>query len=191
MQFGFMPGHGTTEVIFIVGQLQEKFCAVNKTLHMAFVDLEKVFGHVPGRVIWWALHKLSINEWLVQLIQRMYENARRSMHVSWNLSEEFSVKVGVHQGSCLSPLLFITVLEALSQEFHTECPLEKLYADDLVIITELLEELQWKLILWKTNIEGKGLRFIIGNFLWCLFQFDPQVMQWHPWPSEVWCQLQV
>ena len=48
------------------------------------------------------------------------------------LDEPFSVKVGVHQGSVLSPLLFITVLEALSQEFRTGCPCELLYADDLV-----------------------------------------------------------
>ena len=37
------------------------------------------------------------------------------------------------------PLLFITVLEALSHEFHTGCPWENLYADDLVIISESLE----------------------------------------------------
>ena len=41
----------------------------------------------------------------------------------------------------ISPLLVITVLEALSQEFRTWCPWENLYADDLVIITESLEEL--------------------------------------------------
>ena len=43
------------------------------------------------------------------------------------------VKVGVHQGSVLSPLLFIIVLEALSQEFRTKKPWELLYTDDLVI----------------------------------------------------------
>ena len=50
------------------------------------------------------------------------------------------MKVGVHQGSVLNPLLFIIVLEALSREFHSGVPWEDLYADDLVIITELLEE---------------------------------------------------
>ena len=35
---------------------------------------------------------------------------------------EFGVRVGVHQRSVLSPLLFIIVLEALSREFPTGCP---------------------------------------------------------------------
>ena len=50
------------------------------------------------------------------------------------------MKVGVHQGSVLSPLLFIIVLEALSREFRYGVPWEDLYADDLVIIAESLEE---------------------------------------------------
>ena len=50
-------------------------------------------------------------------------------------SKAFSVKVGVHQGSVLSPLLFIIVLEALSssREFREGyLPMEMFYADDLV-----------------------------------------------------------
>ena len=42
-QFGFVPGRGTTDAIFVVWQLQEKYLAVNKMLYMAFVDLEKAF----------------------------------------------------------------------------------------------------------------------------------------------------
>ena len=68
-----------------------------------------------------------------------------------------------HQGSCLSPLLSITVLEALYQEFRTGCSWEDLYADDRVIVTESLEELQEKLVLWKTNMEGRGLRVNTGK----------------------------
>ena len=47
MQFGFMSGRGTTDAIFIVRQLQEKYLAKNKELWMAFVDLEKAFDRVP------------------------------------------------------------------------------------------------------------------------------------------------
>ena len=39
----------------------------------------------------------------------------KCIHVGEGYSEEFEVKVGVYQGSILSPLLFINVIEALSQ----------------------------------------------------------------------------
>jgi len=45
----------------------------------------------------------------------------------------FEVKVGMHQGSGLSPLLFVTVMEAISREFRVALPWELLYADDLAV----------------------------------------------------------
>ena len=51
-QFGFVPGRGTTDAIFVVRQLQEKYLAANKRLHMAFVDwrrlLIKYLGMLSG-----------------------------------------------------------------------------------------------------------------------------------------------
>ena len=32
-QFGFVPGRGRTDAIFVVRQLQEKYLAANKRLH--------------------------------------------------------------------------------------------------------------------------------------------------------------
>ena len=100
--FGFVPGRGTTDAIFVVRQLQEKYLAANKRLYMAFVDLEKAFDRVPRKVIWWALRKLDVDEWIVRLVQGMYSNARSRVRVGEGFSEEFEVKVGVHQGSVLS-----------------------------------------------------------------------------------------
>ena len=48
----------------------------------------------------------------------MYENVRSCVWVCKGLSDEFEVKFGVHQGSVLSPLLFIIVLDALSREIR-------------------------------------------------------------------------
>ena len=162
-QFGFVPGRGTTDAIFVVRQLQEKYLAANKRLYMAFVDLEKAFDRVPRKVIWWALRKLGVEEWIVQLVQGMYADAWSRACVGEGYSEEFEVKVDVHQGLVLSPLLFIIVLEALSREFRSGVPWEDLYADDLVIITESLEECVRRLLTWKEAMEKKGLRVNAGK----------------------------
>ena len=162
-QFGFVPGRGTTDAIFVVRQLQEKYLAANKRLYMAFVDLEKVFDRVPRKVIWWALRKLGVEEWIVRLVQGMYANAWSCVCVGEGYSEEFEVKVGVHQGSVLSPLLFIIVLEALSCEFRSGVPWDDSYADDLVIIAESLEECVRRLLTWKEAMEKKGLRVNAGK----------------------------
>ena len=163
MQFGFMPGRGTTDAIFILRQLQEKHLAKNKKLYFAFVDLEKAFDRVPRKVIWCAMRKLGIEEWIVRFVQAMYNNTRSRVRVNNTYSDEFGVKVGVHQGSVLSPLLFVIVLEALSCEFRTGTPWELLYADDLVISAETEEGLKMKLNKWKTEMEAKGLRVNMGK----------------------------
>ena len=65
---------------------------------MAFIDLEKAFDRVPREVIWWALRNLGVEERNVRLVQGMYANARSRVSVGEGYSEEFEVKVGVHQG---------------------------------------------------------------------------------------------
>ena len=62
MQFGFMPGRGTTDAIFIVRQLQEKDLDKNKNLYFAFIDLEKAFDRVPREVLWWTMRAVGVSE---------------------------------------------------------------------------------------------------------------------------------
>ena len=72
--------------------------------------------------------------------------------------EKLGVVVGVHQGSVLSRLLLIIVLEAPSREFHTGCTWGLLYAEYLMISAESIEALLVKLKTWKSEVEKKGLR---------------------------------
>jgi len=130
-QFGFVPGQGTSDAIFLISQLQEKHFAVNKPLFIAFVNLEKAFDQIPRKVLSWALRCLDVEKWAVRVIQGMYTYVRSQVRVNGQYREEFGVGVCVHQGSVLSPLLFILVLEVLSCEFRTGVPWELLYDDDL------------------------------------------------------------
>ena len=90
--------------------------------------------------------------------QGMLANARSRVRVDEGFSKEIEVKVGVHQESVLGPLIFIIVLEALSHEFRADVPWEVLYADDLVIIADSLEECVRRLLIWKEAMEREGLR---------------------------------
>ena len=109
------------------------------------------------------MRKLGIDKWLVRLVQSLYKDMRSRVRVGDGYSEEFGVGVGVHQGSVLSLLLFIIMLEALSREFCTGCPWELLYADDLMISAESMEELLVKLKTWKSEMEKKGLCVNMGK----------------------------
>ena len=109
------------------------------------------------------MRKLGVEEWIVRLVQGMYANKRSCVRVGEGYSEEFEVKAGVHQGLVLSRLFFIIVLEALSHEFCPGVPWEDLYADDLVIIAETLEEYAMRLLTWKEAMKEKGLRVNAGK----------------------------
>ena len=65
---------------------------------------------------------------LIHLVKAMYSNAKFSLQVNGSSSESFKVTIGVHQGSVLSQLLFIIMMEALSREFRVSDPWELLYA---------------------------------------------------------------
>ena len=96
MQFDFMPGRGTTDAIFILQQVHKKYLGKHKDLYFAFVNLEKAFDLVPRKVLWWALRKVGVDEWLIRTIQAMYSNAKSSVQINSQFSSWFSVQVGVH-----------------------------------------------------------------------------------------------
>ena len=109
------------------------------------------------------MRKLKIDEWVIQVVKTMYDDAQSKVRIANSCSNPVNVSVGVHQGSVLSPLLFIIVMEALSREFRIGCPWELLYAGDLAIVAESLEELKIRLKNWKSWLEEKGLKVNVGK----------------------------
>jgi len=51
----------------------------------------------------------------------MYAGAKIIVRIVYSKSNGFDVKVGIHHGSALSPLLFVIVMEDLFREFRVVC----------------------------------------------------------------------
>ena len=68
-QFGFMPGRSTTEAIFLIRQVMERFREQKKDLHMVFIDLKKAYDKIPINVMWWALDKHKVPSKYATLIK--------------------------------------------------------------------------------------------------------------------------
>ena len=104
-QFGFMPGRSTTETIFLTMQLMERYRKQKKDLHMVFIDLEKTYDKVPRNVMWWALEKKKVPTKYVTLIKDMYDDVVTSVKACDSETSDFPLKIGLHQGSVLSPYI--------------------------------------------------------------------------------------
>ena len=78
----------------------------------------------------WAMRKKGLPKILVKAVMSLYEGAEMK-------GEEFSVKVGGHQGSVLLPLLFAVVIDEVTKNPRKGRMKRILYADDLVLMGKL------------------------------------------------------
>ena len=69
----------------------------------------------------------------VRLVQDMYEESETMVRCSVGTTESFKVKVGLHQGSALSPFLFLVIMNRITDEIRREPPWTMLFVDDIVI----------------------------------------------------------
>ena len=161
--FGFMSGKGTVDAIFLLRQVQEKILEGNDKRYWAFVDLEKAFDRVPREVVYWSLRRKGITEKIVRIIKSMYDGAVTTVRCGAGNTKQFEIRVGLHQGSCLSPLLFIIVMDAVSEFVRRDAPWDMLYADDLVVAEDSESNLQTRFLRWQQALEIQGLRINVGK----------------------------
>ena len=88
----------------------------------------------------------------------MYTGAKTVVRTVYGNGNGFEIKVGMHQGSALRPLLFVIVMEALSRDFKVALPSQLLYADDLVVIADIEDDLIKRLNEWKDFVENRSMR---------------------------------
>ena len=104
-QAGFRPGRSTTEQIFNVTILCEKYLQHQQDLYHVFIDFKKAFDRVWHAALWATMRHFNINN--------LYDKATSAVYVNNSIGDWFRTTIGVRQGCVLSPTLFNIFLERI------------------------------------------------------------------------------
>ena len=86
-QYGFMPGKSTTDALFALRELMEKYRKGQKELHCVFVDLEKAYDKVPREEVWYCMRKSGLAEKYVRIVQDMYDDSITAVRCAVGVTE--------------------------------------------------------------------------------------------------------
>ncbi|KAK3517039.1 hypothetical protein QTP70_033133 [Hemibagrus guttatus] len=87
-QYDFMPRKSTTDAIFALRILMEKYRDGQRELHCVCVDLEKAYDRVPREELWYCMRKSGVAEKYVRVVQDMYERSRTVVRCAVGQTEE-------------------------------------------------------------------------------------------------------
>jgi hypothetical protein len=65
--------------------------AVDRPLHLLFVDLEKAYDSVPLQNLWKALERYNVNNNIIRAIKRLYENSFSKIKIGKQPSSGFYI----------------------------------------------------------------------------------------------------
>ena len=157
-QYGFIPGKETNGAMFALRMLMKKYREGQRELHCVFVDLEKNYDRVLREELWYYMRKSGMAEKYVRLVQDMYQGSETVTRCAIGTTKSFKVKVGLHQGSALSPFLFAMIMDRLKDEIGREPTRMMLFADDIVICEKTREEVEQRLECWRYALKRRGIK---------------------------------
>ena len=105
-------GRSTTEQIFNLRILCEKYLQHQQSLYHVFVDFKKAFDRVWHAALWATMRLHNINDNPIRTTECLYNKATSAVYHD-NIGEWFRITIGVRQGCLLSSILFSIFLERI------------------------------------------------------------------------------
>lgn len=105
-QCGFRKYRNTIDMMFCSKRIAEYGREKRLVVYKCYIDFTKAYDKVDRGVLWKILGLIGIPANLVELIKSLHVGAKATARMDGIFSEEFELKVGLKQGSILSPLLF-------------------------------------------------------------------------------------
>ena len=157
VQSGFRRGRGCTDQTFAVREICEKYLKKGKDVYFAFLDLEKAYDRVDRDAMWNVLRLYGVGGKLLKAVKSMYAGSKACVRVGNEMSEWFTVRVGLRQGCVMSPWLFNLYIDGVVREVNARVlgrgvelidandnawqMNQLLFADDTVVVADSEEKL--------------------------------------------------
>ena len=105
----------------------------------------------------------------IDIIKDMYDGVVAIVRTCGDITSDFSITIGLHQGSALSPfLLFVIVMDGLTRAIQDEISWCMLFADDIILVDKTRVGVNAKLELWRQTLESRLSR-VKTEYMECKF----------------------
>ena len=86
-QAGFRAGRSTTEQIFNLRVLCEKYLQHQQDLYPVFIDFKKAFNRVLHAALWATMKNYNISTNLIQVVKNLYDKATSAVLFSSSIGD--------------------------------------------------------------------------------------------------------
>lgn len=132
-QSGFRPAHSTaTALVKITDDIRYGMEKGHLTV-LTLLDFSNAFNTVDFDILLELLRSINISSTVVDWFQHYLFGRRQRVHLEDSISSWCTTSAGVPQGGVLSPLLFATFINSISNKLTSSY---HLYADDLQIYSQ-------------------------------------------------------
>ena len=97
----------------------------------------------------------------IRIVQDMHRGCKTAVRSAAGESNSFEVEVGRHQGSALSPYLFLLLMDVLTEDVRKDVHGSMMFADDIVLCGDDETDMTEYLETWRRPLEDRGMRISI------------------------------
>ncbi|KAH0475271.1 MAG: hypothetical protein KVP17_002983 [Porospora cf. gigantea B] len=130
-QFAYIPGR---RILTAVKQVD---AGIRQGLDTVCLDLTAAFDMVDKHRVATYLKRVGLRQSLTSAVLLKLSSTRNMIKIGNTISSPFSTARGVPQGGCLSPVLFLFVMDALASKIAAQGAIPTLYSDDVAIQGDL------------------------------------------------------
>jgi len=140
-QTGFQKGKGTNVNITLMYLVLEYFHRnPDKGGYLLQIDFEKAFDSVEHNFLFQTLAVMGFGSYLISLVKVAFAGCMSMLLVNGNLTEPVYLQRGLHQGSPLSPLLFIIVGQILTNRCYSNKNIKGLSIEGVDVMMSLFAD---------------------------------------------------